>query len=211
MRIVRHIPDRIYNAIPYGYMVGGILIAAILANPLALVSGLALLTAGVLIWSTRRTYRNANRMRVARPPRGPASRPGSHDSALAMPIWNAEYECGIGMIDAQHRRLFELCANMRKAIIAHNSKLDIELHLDELIQDVAKHFTSEENLLSDRNLALPPEHKKIHKELLASCQDLAHRFHNDEVKVADLFNFLVREVLTGHILAEDIRTFAGKP
>ncbi len=207
MRIVRHIPDPIYNAIPYLYMGSGLLIAAILANLLALLSGLALLTAGVLIWSTRRTYRKAIRIRPAQPIRDATT--GLYGD-LALLAWNAEYECGNGTIDAQHRRLFELGIDLHNAITTKQSKLDIELLLDELIQDVGKHFNTEETLLSDMHHPVSPEHKDIHRELLASCVDLAHRFHNDEVKAADLFRFIALEVLTGHIQADDIRAFAGK-
>lgn len=205
----RQLPEGIYESLPYLYMAAGLLAAFSLGNLFGMLSGLALISAGVMVWSTRRAYRRAARQRVLLPARGGVALACGRDTDLVQIAWSPEYECGNATIDAQHRRLFELGDALLNAILEQQSKLDVELLLDELVRDVAKHFSSEEAILAEVNHPLTPEHKAVHRHLLARCQDMAERFHKDELKVGELFRFVAIDVVAGHILEEDIKYFSS--
>jgi hypothetical protein len=55
------LPNWLYGALPFGYiLVGGATIFSLQGN-LAIVSGVLLIVAGIIIWNLRREYRNAER------------------------------------------------------------------------------------------------------------------------------------------------------
>lgn len=57
--------DYFYEAIPYLYMVAGMLVAAVLPNLWGVFSGGVLILAGVMVLTMRRRYRKAERERLA--------------------------------------------------------------------------------------------------------------------------------------------------
>lgn len=52
-----HKPEWLYEALPSIYVVAGITTISNLGNTLSIVSGSLLISAGLFIWSMRRTYR----------------------------------------------------------------------------------------------------------------------------------------------------------
>ena len=52
-----HKPEWLYEALPSIYVIAGITTIANLGNTLSIVSGSLLISAGLYIWSMRRTYR----------------------------------------------------------------------------------------------------------------------------------------------------------
>jgi len=52
-----YLPKWVYELLPVAYFIGGLTAAAMSLNLLGTVSGLALATAGIQIWSQRRRYR----------------------------------------------------------------------------------------------------------------------------------------------------------
>jgi hemerythrin-like metal-binding protein len=201
----RELPGWLYKPLPYLYMGAGIVVAITLNNVLGIASGLMLFLAGLMVWRTRFTYNSAAHQTAAMHAQGTVVSPSSGDSELAKLVWSKEYECGHAVIDAQHRRLFEIGNAFRQAILEKKSKLDVELLLEELIDDVAKHFVVEEEVLAHSRVTLSSEHQEAHGELLARCKDMAERYHNDEIAVRDLFFFVAQDVVVGHVLAEDLK------
>jgi hemerythrin-like metal-binding protein len=207
MRISRRLPDQIYESLPYVYMAVGIVVIFSLGSWLGMVSGLMLMLAGIIIWRTRRIYRAARRHPLVMMSRKDALR--GNDAGLMRLVWSPEYECGHPMIDAQHRRLFELGNNLLNEILEERSKLDVELLLDELVSDLAKHFVTEEALLIQARDSLTPEHQEFHRRLLQRCKEMTERYHRDEVKAVDLFRFIALDIVSEHILTEDLRSVAN--
>ena len=61
-----HKPEWLYEALPTTYVVAGVATIANLGNTLSMVSGGLLISAGVFIWSVRRTHRHEQRNREAK-------------------------------------------------------------------------------------------------------------------------------------------------
>jgi hemerythrin-like metal-binding protein len=194
----------IYESLPYLYMGAGVLVVVTLPNVWGLFSSLLLLSTGIWVLWQRRTYRKASHLREIARARSAAALTGRHDTGMALLAWKKEYECGHVTIDTQHRKLFEMGNALLNAILDEKPKLDVELLLDELIKDVTNHFRTEETLLARTN-HLTTKHQDTHQSLLARCKDKAERYHNDALNVDDLFEFVARDLVSEHILTEDLK------
>jgi len=210
----RHkIPHSIYESLPYLYMGGGVFVAAALPNVWGISSGLLLLATGVVVWWLRRTYRSASHQSAVPRTREVAALNISRDTGLLPLVWSTKYEHGHVTIDTQHRRLFELVNALLNAILDEKPKLDVGLLFDDLVKDVANHFSTEDNSLAEANLPLSQEHQEIHRKLLARCKDMAERYHYDVLKVDALYKFVAHDVVSEHILKEDHKSLfsMGQP
>jgi hemerythrin-like metal-binding protein len=77
----------------------------------------------------------------------------------------------------------------------------------EELSGVTQHFIDEEIALSKAHHPLTAEHQDLHRKLLARCHDLSNKFHKDEINVDELYRFVSLEVVSGHILKEDVKHF----
>jgi hemerythrin-like metal-binding protein len=209
MRNRRKMPGWIYESLPYLYVVVGALVAVELDNFWGIFGGLALLSAGIMVGWIRWRHRKAPPPSLLTLIRDTAIPAVSRKTSLVRLVWGKEYECGITTIDAQHRRLFEMSNQLLNAILEKKPKLDVELLLDELINDIARHFTAEEALLAKTEHSLTPDHRESHRLLLARSREMAERYHKDKLKAAELYRVIAHDVVSGHILTEDLKDLSG--
>lgn len=201
------IPHRLYEALPFIYLGGGILVARGLANTWGTVSGLILLTAGVLVgWKRWQYRRERTRPHTQKPPADrTTARAANPEPAAPQLIWKTDYECGHAAIDSQHRRLFELGNALLEAIFEQRSKLDVELLLGELVDGVTDHFCFEEGLLAGSHHPLAPDHRETHRSLLARCKEMSEQFHQGRLNAGGLIEFIVLDVVERHIVLDDLK------
>jgi len=203
------LPNRLYEVLPYVYAGAGLLTMYSLGNGAGVLSGLMLISAGVIVWTLRR-----NRRSHPRRPHRTGMRPVPLDdmgspAGFVRLVWRKEYECGHPVIDAQHRRLFEAGNAVLNAMLEGESRADVELMLDELISHVEAHFCEEEALLARARQPLSAEHQQNHRQLLATTRILADSYRRGELSAGDLFTFLTRDVVSGHIVREDLKFPSG--
>lgn len=210
-----HMPDWLYQALPYLYSGTGVLTIYSLPNWIGVFSGAMLISAGVIVWLLRvryRRYRRDARYRrgnpVAHDARYRHGNPVTHDvrsveSGFVRLVWRTEYECGHPIIDAQHRGLFESGNALMNAVLEEQDKLDVELMLDELIAHVEKHFCDEEALLARAQHPIGKEHQEIHRRLLVRAKVLSESYHKGQLTPGDLFTFIANDVVAQHIIKED--------
>jgi len=79
--------------------------------------------------------------------------------------------------------------------------------LDILIEDIIKHFEYEEKVLAGFDYREYKEHANIHKELIAKAATLKEAYRAGEIKPAALVSFIISDVLSGHMLKEDVKFF----
>jgi hemerythrin-like metal-binding protein len=201
------IPHRLYEALPFLYLGGGILVARGLANAWGIVSGLILLTTGVLVgWKRWQYRRGRSQAHIPKPPAAKAAaRAGRPEPVAPQLVWNTDYECGHAAIDSQHRRLFELGNALLDAIFEQRSKLDVELLLGELVDGITDHFCFEEGLLAGSHHPLSPGHQETHRTLLARCKEMSEQFHQGHLKAGGLIEFVLLDVVEQHIVRDDLR------
>jgi hemerythrin-like metal-binding protein len=195
-----------YEALPYLYMGSAILVALSLPNVWGAFSGLMLLVAGIVVWWMRRRHRQALKDRQAlRKWHAQQGFQPLGDTSLVAPVWRPEYECGHPVIDTQHRNLFSLGVQLLHAIQEGQTKLDVELLFDELLEKVAQHFTTEETVMATSDSDSGSAHRELHRLLLERSRQIADRYHNDQLKADELYAFVAEDILAGHIITSDLK------
>ncbi|HEX8989866.1 MAG TPA: hemerythrin domain-containing protein [Rhodocyclaceae bacterium] len=133
----------------------------------------------------------------------PADGAPDDDPALCL-HWSPACACGEDSLDAQHRRLFDL-ANvlLRAALDITAGKPEFDAAFEALLSQVLDHFGHEEQLLRSRGYEDLERHSAQHRRLIAIAMRL--RAHADEGKIplGALVDFLLSELVAGHMLEED--------
>ena len=198
------IPAFIYTALPHLYVCAGLLTLLLLRNGIAVLSTLAWFSAAAIVWVRRYRYRSpfeGSGGRIDLPTviddDGPAEE-------VVQIYWDASFECGHAVIDAQHRRLFGLSDRLAKALMARRLPGDIAWILDDLVDHVTDHFCTEEAVLAKARHPICREHQAVHRALLARTGELRDRHRRGEIAMAELVGFVVRDVVTDHIAKEAV-------
>lgn len=199
-----HLPNWIYAPLPFAYIGFGVFTAYNSDNAWGLISGLLLFSAGVLVWWWRFSYRLAMRQ-TPKTSNPAAGRPKRRHPGLVNLVWSPEYECGNDIIDGQHRNLFVLVNDIMNAVLENKPKGDIELLLDDLVDQVAEHFCTEEALLARTGYPLSTSHQEAHRHLLALCKTMTQRFRKGELNIGELFQFVALNVVSEHLINEDLK------
>lgn len=117
--------------------------------------------------------------------------------------WDSSIQIGVPLIDEQHRRLVSLINKLHGAMQNRSGSAAMSVILDELIDYTEKHFKAEERLMERAGYNKLPDHKVLHKKLVAQVVDIQHQFKQGRATVTlDLMNFL-SNWLIGHIQGED--------
>lgn len=86
----------------------------------------------------------------------------------------------------------------------------IETQLDTLIEHIGEHFRTEEEVMARTRFPLTEEHCGHHHWLLQAGLALRDRYHDGEALSGEIVAFITEEVITEHILREDLK-FALRP
>ena len=224
-----HLPDFVYNAMPYIYAGVGLATIGWLREGIGVFSGLTLVSAGLYVGWMRFRYRRAlsGRSRGNRSS-GRLSRSeirfdatiigastfgqtttGRPPASPVRLVWRSAFECGHPVIDTQHRQLFVVGNELIDTVHGGQSPADIEWQLNALIDHIGAHFCTEEALLAKTRHPLSEEHKAAHRALLDKAERLSQRFHRGEVAVGELVGFITNDVVINHITKDD-RKFAAQ-
>lgn len=132
------------------------------------------------------------------------------DSAPFILVWGEQFLTGYPSVDTEHADLFRLANDLVLLQSDTSTEVCIE-RLDTLLNQLSRHFESEEALL--RELGCPePEirgHATHHRGLLTQALELRRRFISNEIGLQDLGDFIVRRVAVGHLVAADLPLFAS--
>ena len=83
------------------------------------------------------------------------------------------------------------------------SAADVQLRLETLVAHTAQHFHDEEALLRDLRFPEIASHSVLHQQLLRKARHLQDEAATGRLKLADLLEFLVVELVQGHIEHDD--------
>jgi hemerythrin-like metal-binding protein len=200
-----YFPEWLYNALPFFYLGSGVLTIAMLGNAMAVLSGLTLISAGAVVWSLRYRYRQAFSQSAGRlnlP--GQGSQPPSSERLVQI-VWRDSFDCGHPVIDAQHRRLFGIGNELINAVLTNKPKLDLEILLYELVNDITDHFCAEELILAQTMHPLSRQHQEQHHALLNRAKRLRDHYLAGKLVARELVTFIAYDVITEHVLKEDVK------
>jgi hemerythrin-like metal-binding protein len=203
-------PDWLYNAMPFAYLAVGMVTTLVVPNLIGRLVGLAAVLVAAGIWFSRYRYRRA--FALAEEHMNQPSIFGREDlpeGGLVQMSWSKTMECGHPVIDGQHRRLFGLANEAIDTLLSKQPKSDEETLLKQLIEQMQAHFVTEETLLARAYDPRLDEHRAEHQKLLAAAKAMLKRFHDGEVISRDLVAFLSNEVISEHLILEDVSMVAS--
>ncbi|WP_373072235.1 bacteriohemerythrin [Sulfurimonas sp.] len=114
--------------------------------------------------------------------------------------WSELYTLGDEKVDSEHKKLFELA----KSIEENRGSINFKNTIEELVSYTKVHFANEEKYMGTFQYNKLPEHKKIHKAIVANLQNIISTFNSsdDEQTYNKILDF-VKNGLVQHIMIED--------
>lgn len=185
-------PFWLYELLPSIYILTGILALGLLDHYLAQMSATLLIGTGLYVtWMRWRA-----RQRQTRHQRDP-------EVALLGMTWMRNYASGHPVMDEDHRDLFEQShAILAGMLEGKGSTLDGLI--TELCESVERHFRNEEDLMFQAGVAELRVHRRSHHRLSSQLRKLLRRRAKGEIARATVVQFVLHEMIRGHMVAEDI-------
>ena len=185
-------PFWLYELLPTLYLLGGLLTFALLDHVIARVSAALLVGCGLyvgwLLWRARR--------RQVRQQRDP-------ELVLLGMSWMRNYLSGHTLMDEEHRELFDLSHEILDAMLDGRST-EVDELVSELCDSVERHFRNEEDLLFRAQAEGLRAHRRAHHRLVSQLQGLRQRRDRGQIPRAAVVQFLLHDMIRGHMVAEDI-------
>jgi|GEM_PF-964928 len=123
-------------------------------------------------------------------------------------IWHDSYNCGQPVIDAEHRKLFDLANILMNTTFMRSEKPQVfEQALDNLLTHMVKHFADEEAILAEHHYDGLAVHAVIHKQLVDHALQLRDAALAGGMIMGELVDFLADEVVARHMLKTDREFF----
>lgn len=120
---------------------------------------------------------------------------------MAFLKWTSDLDTGIDVIDNQHRRIVEYINELHDAIELQ-SRENIAVVLEELVDYTLSHFAFEEDLQEQAGYPFAHAHKKVHELFKRKVADFQQRFELGEDISRQLLT-LLRTWLVNHIKRDD--------
>lgn len=119
--------------------------------------------------------------------------------------WTEKFAVNQDLIDDQHRYLFQLINDFHDAYMQRQTRQDVLILLNRLIDYAQRHFDDEERIMADNAYpqlaAHQALHEKLFQEIFALNEKIADRALNP---TRDTIAFL-ENWLTDHILLHDLK------
>jgi len=117
--------------------------------------------------------------------------------------WKEEYSVNIAKIDEQHKRLVAVINQFHDAIIAGQSRKDLQKVFAILLDYMLHHFDTEEALLAKHGFPGLEEHKKEHEMFRKKIVAFLDTFLDTEMDVTmDMAQYLATW-LKAHVFSTD--------
>lgn len=127
---------------------------------------------------------------------------------MAIMRWGDEWRTGDGMVDDQHRGLFEIVNDLHDAVASGEGQDAVVATVTALVSYVIKHFRAEEALMKKNGYPEFLAHCTLHEDLTREVRELLTKIRaGEEVPVEALSQFLSKW-LTEHIDRHDKRMVA---
>lgn len=144
--------------------------------------------------------------RLTGSPGGTGAGPGAPDPSVGLLAlrWDALYESGHPLLDAQHRLLFDSTNELLGAVAgtgAGSTEAAYRIHV--LLDHAARHFEVEEELLRQAGYPKLPAHISRHQDLLNCASRLRAEAKEGRLDWYQLLSFLSQDLVFGHMVIDD--------
>ncbi|MDM5089114.1 diguanylate cyclase [Aeromonas bestiarum] len=130
------------------------------------------------------------------------------DPELGSLLWQNSHECGHPRIDAEHRQLFVLTNRLLERMKDNSEHPALYLEsLEGLFEMARHHFAFEEQMLAELDYAELASHQQDHQRLLHRASQLMTAARAGELGNDELLNFIIQELVVGHMSQADRRYF----
>lgn len=124
---------------------------------------------------------------------------------MALMKWDSRYSVGVGAMDAQHQKWFDILNRLHEAMLAGKAKDAQQSILQEMVSYTRNHFLQEEIMLKNKQYPVLSAHQQLHAAFTRKVQGLEAQVPSGEsVLSADVMQFL-KDWLQQHILQEDTK------
>jgi len=115
--------------------------------------------------------------------------------------WDPKYSVGIKIIDEQHRELVSLTNQLHKACTSGETSIADEFKdiMQQMVEYVRMHFSTENVLLESVGFPDYPEHKKLHETLVKDILTAVKEFEGGNRLAPNHFVRTLKEWIFGHI------------
>ena len=121
---------------------------------------------------------------------------------MAVFEWNESYSVKVGILDAQHKKLFQIVQELQDAMKAGHGKDKASDVLRRLIEYTVYHFSAEEKLMENHAYPTLAEHRAEHKALTDKVIQFKKDYEAGNGSILPLMTFL-QDWLKHHILTVD--------
>ncbi|WP_429011899.1 diguanylate cyclase domain-containing protein [Aeromonas veronii] len=123
-------------------------------------------------------------------------------------LWQPGHECGHPRIDAEHRQLFVLTNRLLEQMKdQHEDPAPFLESLESLFDMARHHFAFEEQMLAEIDYRELVSHRQDHQRLLNKAGQLLHAAKAGTLGNDELLNFIIQELVVGHMSQADRRYF----
>jgi hemerythrin len=122
---------------------------------------------------------------------------------MALLNWSRDYQLGHAVVDAEHRRLFDLINDFHYSFLTSRDLGEVRRLLNALVRYSETHFRNEEQLMAEAGYPDLERHKEIHAGLFETIFVLQEKLEAGAVKMESETVAFLRTWLTEHITEED--------
>jgi hemerythrin-like metal-binding protein len=197
------VPDALYKALPYLYAGCGAIALSQWHSGIGLFSGAMLLSAGAVVWWQRRRHRLSWEAHAEQAKAGSAEptlrRAADHCVQIT---WRDAFSCDDIVMDAQHKRLFDLGNAFINAGMERQSKAQLTALMSELVAQISAHFLAEAVWLARSGRTVSDEQKLNRGALLAKARQLSTQFSQGEIVFSEVVGFVIYDLVVNHVVRE---------
>lgn len=121
--------------------------------------------------------------------------------------WSREFESGDELLDKQHQEIFEMCISLLYMANSNVKLKDAKEQLNIFLEKMLNHFEYEQNIQMKIGYPACEEHAKLHQIIISKALKFQESFHKAELNSTELLNFLLDDIIFGHVINEDKKFF----
>ena len=120
--------------------------------------------------------------------------------------WSDSLSVGVPQMDEEHRQFIVLANDLNQAVLACEDKVAVEFRMNQMLNQVAVHFSHEEALFDRLKFPLAAVHRVQHAELKAKFDRVMNEFKDSDISyVWALKGLQLKQLLIEHLLQEDMK------